>query len=94
MQGLRDTVFVRVNLPSSYRLVATVTGSVTGEAPISDGRDGCVDLSGTSNKNPSSFLGLLEKVSTITEPKMEIEKDENKPSQPSHSTLASVTEDS
>ena len=74
--------------------MASVTGSVTGERCISDGRDGFDDFSKTSNKNQSSLVGLLEKVLVSTEPKMEIEKDENKPSQPSHSTLASVTEDS
>ena len=71
-----------------------MTGSVTGERGISYGRDDYDDFLETSHKNQSSSLGLLEKVLVSTEPKMEIEKDENKPSQPSHSTLASVTEDS
>ncbi|EAZ89378.1 phage/plasmid primase, P4 family [Crocosphaera chwakensis] len=71
-----------------------VMGSVMAETPISDECDGCVELSGTSNKTSSSSVGLLEKVLVSTEAEMEIEKTEKYPSQPSHSTSARVTDDS
>ncbi len=74
-------------------VTANVTDGVTGERGISDECDGCVDVSSTSNKSQSSSVGLLEKVSTITEPKMEIEKDENNSSESSQSSPPSVTED-
>ncbi|MGK7954845.1 MAG: DNA primase, partial [Crocosphaera sp.] len=52
---------------SVVTVTEVVTGSVTGERGISDECDGCVDLSGTSNKTQSSSVGLLEKVLVSTE---------------------------
>ncbi len=96
IQGLKIRDHLDVDLPpliegiytqSCDEWVATVTssvmGSVTGERRTSDGRDGCDDFSETSNKNQSSSVGLLEKVIVSSEPKPEIEKSENKPSQSS-----------
>ncbi|MGK7956946.1 MAG: hypothetical protein AB4063_17115 [Crocosphaera sp.] len=40
------------------KMIGGVTGSVTAQTRISDGRDGCDDFLETSVKNQSSSLGL------------------------------------
>ncbi|NQZ61951.1 phage/plasmid primase, P4 family, partial [Crocosphaera sp.] len=106
IQGLKIRDHLDVDIPpliegiythSCDELVVSVpevmTGSVTAEKGINDECDGYVDFSETSDKSQSSSIGLIEKVIVSSETKIEIEKNENKPSHSSQSSPARVTED-